>query len=125
MLNVRKSGFEIKDTKTGKVFYSLRQIIEFLRLKEDTKIGVSRLMDCIKGKREKDILNGRFIRTKNLIEDKSIPRLFLRGKNYNVRIWDKKNKKYWKRSLNTIDLKIAKLKLNEYYKMFKNEQKES
>ena len=42
-----------------------------------------------------------------------------------MRIWDKKNKKYWKRSLNTIDLKIAKLKLKEYYKMFKNEQKES
>lgn len=125
MESIRKDGYKIYDKKTKKYFYSIKEIIIYLREKEEIKVGSDRLIKCIRGVRENDVLNKRFERKADLQKDKSKPHIFMRGKNYNVRIWNKKEKKYWKRSLNTTDEDSAKSKLDNYYKQFLKETKNS
>ena len=125
MESTRKDGYKIYDKKTKRYFYSIKEIIIYLREKEQIKVGSDRLIKCIRGVRETDVLNERFERKADLQKDKSKPHIFMRGKNYNVRIWNKKEKKYWKRSLNTTDEDNAKSKLDNYYKQFLEETKNS
>ena len=108
----------ILDKKTKKEFNSLKELSKYLLEYEDLKIGVSKLSEII-NKRFEHQLSDRFEYTKNPFQDKPSAHIFLRGDIWQVRIWDRDKKKYWKKSLLTKSkskaIKLAKIEENEYY----------
>ena len=77
------------------------------------------MSEILRGLRPNDELHNRIVYTKKRFE-KSEARLFLRGDIWQVRIWIKEEKKYFKKSLGTADReeaeKLAKIEQDKFHK---------
>lgn len=93
---------------------------EYLRNEENIRKGISGLSEILRGLRPQDELHGRLVYTKKRYADKSDARLFLRGDIWQVRIWIKEEKRYFKKSLGTSDRedaeKLAKIEQESFHK---------
>lgn len=119
MEKVFKEKIVILDKKTGKRFHSLSQVREYLLENENIRKGLGSLSEIIRGKKFDKRIDGRFIYEKNYY-DKPEARIFLRGDIWQMRIWIPKEKKHFKKSLQTKSrseaLKLAKKEEEIFYK---------
>ena len=115
-----RNSVEIYDNKTGNTFNSLNDLRQYLRDKENIKKGIGGLSEILRGLRPNDRLHGRIIYSKNRYEAKSAARLFLRGDIWQVRIWIKEERRYFKKSLGTKDRheaeKLAEIEFKKFHK---------
>ena len=117
--NTLKKATEILDKKTNKKFNSLSDLRNYLRDKEDLRKGIGVLSEIARGLRPQDKLHNRIIYIKQRYSGKPEARIFQRGRIWQMRIWIPKDKKYFKKSLGTMDekeaLKLAKIEEKRFY----------